>query len=221
MISMQRILLSVLLIAAQPSVCNSFSSNNFRLQQSGATRVKADFESLVQPKRPSRFASSTTLHSVYASSGVPEGIDAKVGKFRPGPEISIGSLKLNWYGTIFGIIGVSLGFVWWASLAAYQGFQSLTRQKFDRQRRVPVEFGHLWGTIVLRLTNCYPVISGKKNLKAIYKRDKETKKRKPVMFVANHASWMDIYYVGISLGWHNYKMVAKSELLSMFFSHLV
>lgn len=167
--------------------------------------MKADFGSLVQPKNPSSFASSTSLQSVYSS-----GTDESIRKFRPGPEISIGSLKLNWYGAIWGIIGVSLGFLWWAALSACQAFQFVTRHKFDRQRRLPVEIGHLWGTIVLRLTNCYPVIRGKENLKTVYNRDKETKTRKPVMFVANHASWMDIYYVGVSLGWKNYKVRAHT-----------
>ena len=32
------------------------------------------------------------------------------------------------------------------------------------------------------------------------------------MFVANHNSWMDIPFVGITIGWKPYKMVAKKEL---------
>lgn len=35
------------------------------------------------------------------------------------------------------------------------------------------------------------------------------------MFVANHTSWMDIYFVAAALGWRNYKMVAKHELLKV------
>lgn len=32
------------------------------------------------------------------------------------------------------------------------------------------------------------------------------------MFVANHNSWMDIPFLGTSIGWRNYKMIAKREL---------
>ena len=32
------------------------------------------------------------------------------------------------------------------------------------------------------------------------------------MFVANHNSWMDIPFLGHTIGWHNYKFVAKKEL---------
>ena len=37
----------------------------------------------------------------------------------------------------------------------------------------------------------------------------------PVMFVANHCSWMDIPFVGVNVGWRNYKMIAKEELLKV------
>ena len=32
------------------------------------------------------------------------------------------------------------------------------------------------------------------------------------MFVANHNSWMDIPFVGIAVGWRNYKLISKAEL---------
>jgi len=204
MMSMLRIMLIAVLCTLQSNSGVAFNSNHIRPQQSGAMKVKSNLGSLVVPKAPSTLASSSALHSIYASPGVVDSIDEK--KFRPGPQISIGSLKLNWYGAIFGIIGVSLAFFWWSGLLLCQAFQFLTRQKFDSQRRLPVEVGHLWGTIVLKLTNCYPVITGKENLKAIYKGDSKTKEKKPVMFVANHSSFMDIYFVGVSIGWKNYKV---------------
>ena len=37
----------------------------------------------------------------------------------------------------------------------------------------------------------------------------------PVMFVANHCSWMDIPFVGVNVGWRNYKIIAKEELLKV------
>jgi len=35
------------------------------------------------------------------------------------------------------------------------------------------------------------------------------------MFVANHASWMDIPFVAKAVGWTNYKIIAKEELLKV------
>lgn len=35
---------------------------------------------------------------------------------------------------------------------------------------------------------------------------------RPAMFVANHNSWMDIPYLGSTIGWRNYKIIAKKEL---------
>ena len=32
------------------------------------------------------------------------------------------------------------------------------------------------------------------------------------MFVSNHNSWMDIPFIGYTIGWQNYKFVAKKEL---------
>ena len=32
------------------------------------------------------------------------------------------------------------------------------------------------------------------------------------MFVANHNSWLDIPFVGHTIGWRNYKLVSKAEL---------
>jgi len=32
------------------------------------------------------------------------------------------------------------------------------------------------------------------------------------MFVANHNSWMDIPFLGVVIGWRNYKIIAKKEL---------
>jgi 1-acyl-sn-glycerol-3-phosphate acyltransferase len=35
------------------------------------------------------------------------------------------------------------------------------------------------------------------------------------MYVANHASWNDIPFLGATIGWRNYKFVAKQELLKV------
>jgi 1-acyl-sn-glycerol-3-phosphate acyltransferase len=35
---------------------------------------------------------------------------------------------------------------------------------------------------------------------------------RPAMFVANHNSWMDIPFIGYTIGWRNYKLISKAEL---------
>ena len=37
-------------------------------------------------------------------------------------------------------------------------------------------------------------------------------RNRAAMFVANHNAWMDIPFVGASIGWRNYKMISKAEL---------
>jgi 1-acyl-sn-glycerol-3-phosphate acyltransferase len=36
--------------------------------------------------------------------------------------------------------------------------------------------------------------------------------KRPAMFVANHCSWMDIPFLGATIGWRNYKLISKKEL---------
>ena len=157
----------------------------------------------------SSLSTMSALGAVYPSPDEIDPADAKIQNFRPGPEISIGSLKMNLFGLFFGIVGVSLGVLWWLGLAFCQLFQFITREKFDPQWRLPVEVSNLWGVLTLGLTNCYPVVTGKENLKAIYKS------KTPVMFVANHSSWMDIYFTAMALRGRNFKMIAKKDLLKV------
>jgi 1-acyl-sn-glycerol-3-phosphate acyltransferase len=47
---------------------------------------------------------------------------------------------------------------------------------------------------------------GRDKLQAFYTQNR------PAMFVANHCSWMDIPFLGATVGWRNYKIVSKKEL---------
>ena len=167
----------------QHGVCMAFNNNNNIIIMRNSNIVMR--KRLLNTARVSHQRSSPSSISVFNAMNPAvneiDPLDAKIQKeFHPGPEVSIGSLKLNIFGVLFGIIGVSLGFLWWLGLAFCQLFQFVTRQKFDPYWRLPVEVSHLWGTLTLRLTNCYPVITGKENLKEIYKKDKETGKANPV-----------------------------------------
>jgi 1-acyl-sn-glycerol-3-phosphate acyltransferase len=37
-------------------------------------------------------------------------------------------------------------------------------------------------------------------------------RKQAAMFVANHNSWMDIPFLGYTIGWRNYKLISKKEL---------
>lgn len=58
----------------------------------------------------------------------------------------------------------------------------------------------------MKLTRCTPTY---KNLDVLNQFFDE---KRPAMFVANHCSWMDIPFLGSTVGWRNYKIVAKKEL---------
>jgi Acyltransferase len=58
----------------------------------------------------------------------------------------------------------------------------------------------------MRLTRCYPTMTNLDLLNDYFKQNR------PAMFVANHCSWMDIPFLGATIGWRNYKLISKSEL---------
>ena len=74
------------------------------------------------------------------------------------------------------------------------------------QRRIPVFCSHVWGTILMRISRSYPEMENMEILQDFYKTGR------PAMFVANHCSWMDIPFLGATVGWRNYKLISKKEL---------
>jgi 1-acyl-sn-glycerol-3-phosphate acyltransferase len=58
----------------------------------------------------------------------------------------------------------------------------------------------------MRLTRNYPTMVNLDVLRSFYSEGR------PAMFVANHCSWMDIPYLGATIGWRNYKLISKTEL---------
>lgn len=139
--------------------------------------------------------------------------------FNPGPSIPIGSsgVKLNIFGAIYGFLAISLSSFWMAGTYISRGLHAIFGDRFDRNRRVPIALGNIWGWVVMHLTRCHPIIKGRENLEPIEKfnRGKKGADRIPVMFVANHCSFMDIPFVAMAIGWNNYKMIAKQELLKV------
>jgi len=113
---------------------------------------------------------------------------------------------LNLFAIYYGVISLALGLPWLISLKACQFLYFITRGRFDPKRRLPVFFSHVWGVLVLRLSRSYPEMENLDILEKFYKEGR------PAMFVANHCSWMDIPFLGATIGWRNYKIVSKKEL---------
>jgi 1-acyl-sn-glycerol-3-phosphate acyltransferase len=99
-----------------------------------------------------------------------------------------------------------LGLPWFVALTACQVFYAVTRNRIDPQRRVVNFITQIWGVTLMKLTRATPVMKNGHILQEFYRQ------KRPAMFVANHNSWMDIPFLGWSIGWRNYKLVSKKEL---------
>jgi len=113
---------------------------------------------------------------------------------------------LNPYALYYGITSILLGLPWFVVLTLCQFMYKITNNKWDKMKRVPIFFSHIWGFLLLKLTNCTPEIEGLDILEKFYKEGRAA------MFVANHNSWMDIPFIGVTVGWRNYKLISKAEL---------
>ena len=167
----------------------------------------------IPPKEFSPFRPPSIALRSATTAAIP--VEEDFSSFRPGPEITFGSsgLKLNLFGFVYGFVAISTGLLWYAGLTLCQ-IQRKLFPNIDKNRRGPIFVGHLWGYILLSTMRCFPIVEGKENLDELY--EPGTKRFKSsVMFVANHTSWMDIPYVAMAIGWLNYKMVAKAELLKV------
>jgi len=117
--------------------------------------------------------------------------------------------RLNPFGIYWLLLSSSLGLVWFALLQLCRLFYWVTGNRFDKNKRIPTFFSHVWGTLLLRLSNSYPPVENRELLDDLFT------KQTAAMFVANHASWNDIPYLGVAIGWRNYKFVGKKELLKV------
>jgi 1-acyl-sn-glycerol-3-phosphate acyltransferase len=112
---------------------------------------------------------------------------------------------LNPYAIFYGVTSILLGIPWFIALNLCQLMYAIS-DKFDKMKWYPSLFSHMWGVALMNLTRSNPKITGQEIL------DKFMSEGRAAMFVANHNSFMDIPFVGTSLGWRNYKMISKVEL---------
>mmetsp|Transcript_25577 Transcript_25577/g.37960 ORF Transcript_25577/g.37960 Transcript_25577/m.37960 type:complete len:355 (+) Transcript_25577:154-1218(+) len=113
---------------------------------------------------------------------------------------------LNPFAIYSGLTAILWALPWYVALTLCQFMYKITNNKWDKMKRIPIFFSHIWGFLLLKLTNCTPEIEGLDLLEKFYKEGRAA------MFVANHNSWLDIAFMAITLGWRNHKLIAKAEL---------
>ncbi|KAL7520030.1 hypothetical protein ACHAWX_004781 [Stephanocyclus meneghinianus] len=113
---------------------------------------------------------------------------------------------LNPFAIYYGLTAIGLGLVWFMALTIMQLVYKVTGDRIDKRRRIPVFLSHVWGTLLMAFTGCFPKIENGEIIRNFHKSGRKA------MFVSNHNSWMDIPFIGHTIGWHNYKFVAKKEL---------
>lgn len=116
---------------------------------------------------------------------------------------------LNLYGVFYGLTAISLGFVWYMLTMMWKLIHKISGNRFDKMCRIPIFIAHCWGRALMKLTFADPKIVNREILENFYKTNRSA------MIVANHNSWQDIPYLGTTIGWRNYKIIAKKELLKV------
>ena len=75
---------------------------------------------------------------------------------------------LNPFGIYYGFVAIALGIPWYMALSLYQVFAWVTRGKLDPQRRIPIFITQVWGTLLMRLTGCYPKMENTEILRKFF-----------------------------------------------------
>jgi len=154
-----------------------------------------------------RIVGSQVFASAVSSEG--EMISNKKGK--DGGIFSFGTKygRLNPFAIYYGTVAILLGLPWFVGLVLCQLFYKVTRDRVDKNKRMPHFISHLWGMTLLRLSRSFPKMEGKEHLTKFFNGENN----RAAMFVANHNSWMDIPFLGATVGIkQNYKFVSKAEL---------
>lgn len=81
---------------------------------------------------------------------------------------------LNPYAIYYGLVSIGLGLVWFVALTLSQLFYKVTGGRLDRRRRIPVFCSHVWGTLLMLFTGCFPRIENGEIIKEFHKRYVDT-----------------------------------------------
>jgi 1-acyl-sn-glycerol-3-phosphate acyltransferase len=191
--------------ASAPNFSSPFPS---RSATSMTTATSTAASSAVMMNDPSSGAASTSLPTNPRSANLSKEEGRRSLIRREGGPLAFNTKygALNPYAIYYGLVSILLGLPWYVALTACQLFYAVTRNKIDPQRRVVNFITQIWGVTLMKLTRATPAMENGHILRDFYKQGR------PAMFVANHNSWMDIPFLGWSIGWRNYKLVSKKEL---------
>ena len=150
---------------------------------------------VVSRKAISSFATASTTHSSN-----PERMRPSIFHWLPRrPMVKVFNKSFNIWGIIFGIQCWALMFVWFAYMIVFMPFKMLFPW-LDRDGIV-IDAGGRWWSRLVNFPHSIPRITGRENLPP---------KGEACIYIANHASWLDIPILGGYLP--PFKFVCKKEL---------
>ena len=77
---------------------------------------------------------------------------------------------INPFAIYYGLVSIALGLVWFVALTSSQLFYKLTGGRFDKKRRLPVFFSHVWGTLLMLFTASFPKVENWDVIREFHKR---------------------------------------------------
>lgn len=114
---------------------------------------------------------------------------------------------VNAYGFVFILASILTLPVWWIAMAVTESICNAFPD-LDPNRAVYDTTGKIWAKVYLTMTNSYPSISGDMTYVS------DPNQQKGCLYVANHASWLDIPVLCTVLN-PVFKFIAKGELLGV------
>ena len=77
---------------------------------------------------------------------------------------------LNPFAIYYGLVSIGLGLVWFAALTLCEVMYKVTGGRVDTRRRIPVFLSHVWGTLLMLFTGCFPKIENGNIVRDFHKR---------------------------------------------------
>lgn len=77
---------------------------------------------------------------------------------------------MNMFGVYWLLLSSSLGLVWFSLLQICRLFYWISGDRLDKNKRIPIFFSHVWGTLLLRLSHSYPHVENRELLKDLYSK---------------------------------------------------
>lgn len=111
---------------------------------------------------------------------------------------------VNAFGLWAFAVSLLTGTIWAAALTVVGKIDDLSEGKFDPDRELYDRVGKIWSKAWLSMSNSFPTFSG--DIESL-----QSSHGQPCLYVANHASWIDIPLVCTVLD-PAFKFIAKSDL---------